>query len=79
MASISSTCAPSSTKAHLLVSFLAEAASIQAAMLPTEEAGMAGPYIHNISHISHGNVKSGWLCAGSDTAQVIWGPVCALH
>ena len=37
MASMSSTWTPSSTKAHLLVSFLAEAASMQAAMLPTAQ------------------------------------------
>ena len=39
MASTSSTCVPLSTKAHLLVSLLAEAASMQAAMLPIEVPG----------------------------------------
>ena len=37
IASMSSTWTPSSTKAHLLVSFLAEAASMHAAMLPAAQ------------------------------------------
>ncbi len=45
IASMSSTWTPSSTKAHLLVSFLAEAASMHAAMLPS-----AQPAVEEHSH-----------------------------